>query len=292
MKTNEHIIKEFEKVNAELRKQLRELEAEKQSLEQMFQAQQELLNQRNAMIAELESKLSVKEGLLNIKNGLNVFGINDRKKEFNEICDMFSDYMEEYNKSGVIRFLAELTQKLHENGIIYTVESFDGEINVKDILTGNPSEMTVDIDGIPKVYPVKKICEIIRAFEDIQHCKEHAGEHLHSEEHLKIIQLRQQIQYWKRINAEKDLFIKELKIKLDESDAGERSLCEEIEKLEAEKRENKDKIFPHESIEKMKEKISVLNDRHQSDCIRITELHTALDVLIRKYEKLKEIHGL
>ena len=70
MKTNEHIIKEFEKVNADLRKQLRELQAEKQSLEQMFQAQQELLNQRNSVIAELESELSVKEGLLNIKNGL------------------------------------------------------------------------------------------------------------------------------------------------------------------------------------------------------------------------------
>lgn len=323
MKTNEHIIKEFEKVNAELRKQLRELQAEKQSLEQMFQAQQELLNQRNSVIAELESELSVKEGLLNIKNGLvekilfpcentkimqeilNVdteniqddvhrFGIeycqkhirgNDRKKEFNEICDMFNDTMKEYNKGGVIRFLAELTQKLRENGVAYTVESLGGEINVKDIETGNPRKITVSIDGIPKGYTAEKICEIVRSYEDIQHCKEHAGEHLHTEEHLKIISLRGENDSLKRKS-------KELQSKLDESIESERSLCEEIEKLEADKRESRDKIFPYESVEKMKEKIETLNDRHQSDCIEKTQLHTALDVMAEKYQRLRDIHGL
>ena len=181
MKTNEHIIKEFEKVNADLRKRLRELEAEKQSLKQMFQAQQELLRQRNAVIAEPESELSVKGGLLNIKNGMNTAEPNDRKKEFNEICDMLNDTMKEYNKGGVIRFLAEPTQKLRENGVVYTVESLGGEINVKDIETGNPGKITVRIDGIPKEYTTEKICEIVRAYEDIKHCKEHAGEHFHSE---------------------------------------------------------------------------------------------------------------
>lgn len=292
MKTNEHIIKEFEKVNADLRKRLRELEAEKQSLKQMFQAQQELLSQRNAVIAEPESELSVKGGLLNIKNGLNTAEPNDRKKEFNEICDMFADYMEGYNKSGVIRFLVELTQKLRENGVMYTVESFDGEINVKDIEVGNPRKITVRIDGMPKGYTEEKICEIVRAYEDIKHCKEHAGEHLHSEEHLKIISLRQEIECLKRNSSKKDELIKSLKSKLDESAEGERSLCEEIEKLEAEKRESKDKMFPYESIEKMKEKMSELNDRHQSDCIEKTQLHTALDVMTEKYQRLREIHGL
>lgn len=330
MKTNEHIIKEFEKVNADLRKWLRELEAEKQSLEQMFQAQQELLNQRNAVISELESELSVKEGLLNIKNGLvekilfpcentkimqeilsvdteNIqddvhrFGIeycqkhikgNNRKKEFDEICDMFTGYMEEYNKSGVIRFLAELTQKLRENGVAYTVESLGGEINVKDIETGNPRKITVSIDGIPKGYTAEKICEIVRAYEDIKHCKEHAGEHLHSEEYLKIIHLRQEIDSLRRNSSKKDELIKSLKSKLDESVEGERNLCEEIEKLEQENRENSDKMFPYESVEKMKQKISELNDRHQSDCIEKTQLHTALDVMTEKYQRLREIHGL
>lgn len=296
MKTNEHIIKEFEKVNTELRKQLRELEAEKQGLEQMFQAQQELLNQRNSVIAELESELSVKEGLLNIKNGLvekilfpcentkimqeilNVdteniqddvhrFGIeycqkhireNDRKKEFNEICDMFNDYMEECNKGGVIRFLAELTQKLRDNGVAYTVESLGGEINVKDIETGNPRKITVSIDGIPKGYAAEKICEIVRAYEDIKHCEERAGEHLYSEEHLKIINLRQETECLKRNSSKKDELIKTLK----------------------------------KDSEEMKKRMMVLNDKYQSDCIEKTQLHTALDVMTEKYQRLREIHGL
>lgn len=292
MKTNEHIIKEFEKVNADLRKRLRELEAEKQSLKQMFQAQQELLRQRNAVIAEPESELSVKGGLLNIKNGMNTAEPNDRKKEFNEICDMLNDTMKEYNKGGVIRFLAELTQKLCENGVVYTVESLGGEINVKDIETGNPRKITVSIDGIPKGYTAEKICEIVRAYEDIKHCKEHAGEHLHSEEHLKIINLRQEIERLKRNSSKKDELIKSLKSKLDESAESERSLCEKIEKLEVEKRENRDKMFPYESVEKMKEKISELNDRHQSDCITINQLQVTIDTICDKYSRLRKIHGL
>lgn len=323
MKTNEHIIKEFEKVNAELRKQLRELEAEKQGLEQMLQAQQELLNQRNSVIAELESELSVKEGLLNIKNGLtgkilfpcenkkvvdeilNIraediqddvhrFGIeycqecvrgNDRKKEFDEICDMFADYMEDYNKSGVIRFLAELTQKLRESGVMCTVEALDGEISVRDVFIRNQNGVTVDINGIPKEYSHEKISEIVRAYEDIKHCEEHAGEHLRSEEYLKIISLRGENDSLKRK-------VKELHSKLDESIEAESSLCEEIEKLEADKRESRDKIFPYESVEKMKEKIEALNNRHQSDCIEKAQLHTALDVMAEKYQRLRDIHGL
>lgn len=290
----------------------------------------ESISMLSERIAELESELSVKENLLKIKNGLigkiyfpcekaktmkevlnsdaediqddaHRFGIEycqkcikgkDRKKEFDEICDMFNDYMEEYNKNGVIRFLAELTQKLRESGVWYTVESFDGEINVKDIEVGNPRKITVRIDGMPKGYTAEKICEIVRAYEDIKHCKEHAGEHLHSEEHLKIISLRQEIDCLKRNSSKKDELIKSLKSKLDESAEGERSLREELEKLEAEKRESKDKMFPYESMEKMKEKISELNDRHQSDCIEKTQLHTALDVMAEKYQRLREIHGL
>lgn len=281
------------------------------------------LEDRNSKITELESELSVKEGLLNIKSGLtgkilfpcenkkmvdeilNIrtediqddvhrFGIeycqecvrgNDRKKEFDEICDMFADYMEDCNKSGVIRFLAELTQKLRESGVMCTVEALDGEISVRDVFIRNQNGVTVDINGIPKEYSHEKISEIVRAYEDIQHCKEHAGEHLHSEEYLKIMSLRGENDSLKRK-------VKELHSKLDESVESERSLCEEIEKLEAEKRESRDKMFPYESIEKMKQKISALNDRHQSDCIEKTQLHTALDVMAEKYQRLRDIHGL
>lgn len=248
----------------------------------------ESISMQSERIAELESELSVKEDLLKIKNGLNTDGMNNKKKEFNKICDMFTDYMQEYNKSGVIRFLAELTQKLRENGVMYTVESFDGEINVKDVTTGNPSKMTVDIDGIPKVYPAEKICDIVQAYEDILHCKEHAGEHLHSEEHLKIIQLRQRIECLERNSSKKDELIESLKSKLDESVESERRLCEKIEKLES---ENMDKIFPYESIGDMKERIAAFEDRYQSDCITINQLNVCIDILCEKYSVLREIHG-
>ena len=141
---------------------------------------------------------------------------------------------------------------------MYTVESFDGEINTKDILTGNPSKMTVDINGVPKEYTAEKICEIVRAYEDIQHCKEHAGEHLHTEEHLKIINLRQEIECLKRNSSKKDELIKTLK----------------------------------KDSEKMKKRMMVLNDKYQSDCIEKTQLRTALDVMAEKYQRLRDIHGL
>lgn len=35
-----------------------------------------------------------------------------------------------------------------------------------------------------------------------------------------------------------------------------------------------------------------LEDRHQSDCIRINQLITTIDVLTERYQKLREIHGL
>lgn len=273
---------QLEKICKEQGEKIRELKAK--------------LEDRNSKISELESELSVKDRLLNIKNGLtgkifiprenekaieeilNVdteniqddvhrFGIeycqkcirgNDRKKEFDEICDMFNDYMREYNKGGVIRFLAELTQKLRDSGVMYTVESLDGEINVKDILTRKQSTITVDVNGIPKEYEYEKICEIVRAYEDIQHCKERAGEHLHTEEHLKIIQLRQQIECLERNSSLKDELIKTLKDDLKEA----------------------------------KKRVGKANDRHQSDCIEKTQLHTALDVMTEKYQRLKDIHGL
>ena len=101
---------------------------------------------------------------------------NKTIKEFDEICDMLMVICGNAKKDGVIRFLAELTQKLRENGIVYMVESLDGEISVKEVM----------VDGQK---------------------------------------------------------IKEIQAKLDEAIESERSLCEEVEKLEAEKRENRNKMF-------------------------------------------------
>lgn len=40
------------------------------------------------------------------------------------------------------------------------------------------------------------------------------------------------------------------------------------------------------------DKISKLEDRHQSDCIKINQLQTTIDVLVDKLAKLREVHGL
>lgn len=39
-------------------------------------------------------------------------------------------------------------------------------------------------------------------------------------------------------------------------------------------------------------RMSELEDRHQSDCIRINQLLTTIDVLTERYQKLREVHGL
>lgn len=39
-------------------------------------------------------------------------------------------------------------------------------------------------------------------------------------------------------------------------------------------------------------RISELEDRHQSDCIEINRLHTALEVMTEKYMKLREVYRL
>ena len=40
------------------------------------------------------------------------------------------------------------------------------------------------------------------------------------------------------------------------------------------------------------ELIAELEDRHQSDCIRINQLLTTIDILTERYQKLREVHGL
>jgi hypothetical protein len=44
--------------------------------------------------------------------------------------------------------------------------------------------------------------------------------------------------------------------------------------------------------EELEKKVEKLNDRYQSDCIRINQLLVAIDTLVDRYAKLKEIHGL
>ena len=39
-------------------------------------------------------------------------------------------------------------------------------------------------------------------------------------------------------------------------------------------------------------RLAELEDRHQSDCIRINQLLATIDVLTERYQKLREAHGL
>ena len=50
-------------------------------------------------------------------------------------------------------------------------------------------------------------------------------------------------------------------------------------------------IISSPSLEDSK-RISELEDRNQSDCIRINQLLTTIDVLTERYQKLREVHGV
>ena len=50
--------------------------------------------------------------------------------------------------------------------------------------------------------------------------------------------------------------------------------------------------FYKQEMAKMQIKLDALENRHQSDCIEINQLNTALEVILDKYQRLKEIKGL
>lgn len=41
-----------------------------------------------------------------------------------------------------------------------------------------------------------------------------------------------------------------------------------------------------------RDRLDELENQHQSDCIKINQLHTALDVMAEKYQRLRELKGL
>ncbi len=47
-----------------------------------------------------------------------------------------------------------------------------------------------------------------------------------------------------------------------------------------------------EECKEVDNRIAELEARHQSDCITINQLNTALDVMTEKYQRLRNIHGL
>ena len=64
-------------------------------------------------------------------------------------------------------------------------------------------------------------------------------------------------------------------------------MCGYNDDLKRKVRENSDTPFYDESVE-----IAKCRRQHQSDCITINQLQTALDVIIERYANLRKVHGL
>ena len=75
--------------------------------------------------------------------------------------------------------------------------------------------------------------------------------------------------------------------KINELQAELDKMCGYNDDLKRQVRENSDTPFSDESVE-----IAKCRRQHQSDCITINQLQTALDVIIDRYANLRKIHGV
>lgn len=92
-------------------------------------------------------------------------------------------------------------------------------------------KISVIVKGITKTYSIDEIGDIVRAYEDIKYCKEHDGEHLHSEEYLKIISLNREVSKLESIRKTKQCEIEELKKQIDRSQTTINQIDEILEEL-------------------------------------------------------------
>lgn len=83
--------------------------------------------------------------------------------------------------------------------------------------------------------------------------------------------------------------IKVLEKENSELDHMRKSWMETAQKWSEINSELQDKIA---NLECSSKTMSEIEDRHQTDCIEINRLHTALEVMTEKYMKLREVHGL
>lgn len=185
----------------------------------------------------------------------------------------------------MIDFLKELEESFRGNGV--------------DI-SGMPGEVTIE-DG--KLFISKHM-----ALDFSEHDKKVA-----EEKDAQIRELKRQIEYLEAIIADgkkHDISVSENGVSVGCECGGYHLAKERIEVLEKENSELdhmrkswmetaqkwselnselQDKIARLECSSKI---ISELEDRHQSDCIRINQLLTTIDVLTERYQKLREVHGV
>lgn len=112
----------------------------------------------------------------------------------------------------------------------YTAEQLAEEF-IKAYNGDSVNQIVVNVGGLPKIYTIKEIEYIVRAYEDIKYCKEHDGEHLHSEEYLKIISLNREVSKLESIRKTKQCEIEELKKQLDRSQTTINQIDEILEEL-------------------------------------------------------------
>lgn len=69
--------------------------------------------------------------------------------------------------------------------------------------------------------------------------------------------------------------------------------CDELKRSRSEWIDNAATLSRRcENLEKQIAEMQTLSDRHQSDCIKINQLQTTIDVLIHKIEYLRQFAGL
>lgn len=118
----------------------------------------------------------------------------------NYTAEQLAEMVEKYQKAfDALKFTDSFLEKtgLFSNPM---VAAYEANIKVKEKKIQELEEklketdkISVIVGGIVKTYSTGEVGDIIRAYEDIKHCKEHGGERLHSEEHLKIISLNREI---------------------------------------------------------------------------------------------------
>ncbi len=187
-----------------------------------------------------------------------------------KIDKIVKDIIDSENNAMAMEFTRTIGKLLAENGILV-----DGQlVEYADSISGEILEVNYGFifDGLD--------------------CTEHDRKFTD-----RISQLEKQVS-----ELESELSVKENLLKTRNGLCGEESdyekLMEEILSYEPTNKEDDVAQFNYDSLTafnnavKKRNRIAELENRHQSDCITINQLHTALDVMIEKYQRLREIHGL
>jgi len=215
------------------------------------------------------------------------------------------DIIKRRNIDMAMEFARTIAELLRENGIVAHCQEYQRteDISEKSIKT----VYGVIFDSVDCTEHDRKFTDRIAELEEKDIKKQEkiqdlAGVNMQlqverNELRQKVENLQEQIS-----KLESELSVKENLLKIKDGLCGEKSDYEKLmeELLSYEPTNKEDDIAQSNyyclrtwaNSSKREKRISELEGRHQSDCITINQLHTALDVMTEKYQKLREIHGL